>query len=424
MPDSVVKRLQRRLRDDLLSPPGSQYDSLHGLRAIASFLVVSYHVASFSGNLIYGPDSRSHMSLFYQMISAFWSGLDFFFVLSGFLIGRILMSSATKTGTVEFPRFFIRRAMRVFPAYYLVLTVAVLWYTRLDIPYAKFLLIGSQGWEAMRDASWMNYLYVMNYQFHAGAGNPMSWAWSLCVEEHFYLALPLILAITYRCKYKAMVPAALVIATLAPVVARGIQYLLNPALYMQDGFYFRTHNRIDEIMVGVLIAYLFVHHKAALQTFAKRAGGTLWVIGCAMIVAVWVFGGIQQTGAFAVVFQFSLVALGTGLLVINCLFLDNRFTRLLAHKAWYPWARVSYGMYLIHPFLLFVIMHWQWAFPQPSALDPPRFALLYALTMASSFVLAAIMFMCVERPLIDWGVRISDRYADRRAPIYPASMKR
>jgi peptidoglycan/LPS O-acetylase OafA/YrhL len=409
--DSLPRKLQQRLREDLLSPPNSQYDSLNGLRAIASFLVISYHVASFSGNMAHGPDSKEQMSLFYQIISAFWSGLDFFFVLSGFLIGRILMLSATKTGTIEFPRFFVRRAMRVFPAYYVVLTLAVFWYTRLDIPFAKFLLVGPQGWEAMRDASWKNYVYVMNYIFHSGAGNPMSWAWSLCVEEHFYLALPLMLAISYRFSHKAVVPTVLIIATLAPFVGRAVQYLQEPTLYMQDGFYFRTHNRIDEIMVGVLIAYLFVHHKTALQNFAERAGHACWIIGCAMIVSVWVFGGIQQTGAFAVIFQFSLIALGTGLLVINGLFLNNGITRLLAHKAWFPWARVSYGMYLTHPFLLFILMHWQWAFPQPSALTPLRFALLYALTILSSGLLAAIMFVCLERPLIDWGVRFSNRHA-------------
>lgn len=404
---SALTRLAGQLRQDLLSPPSSQYDSLHGLRAIACFLVVSYHVAIFSGNISMAPNGGDELTAFYQVINAFWSGLDFFFVLSGFLIGRILMSSATKTGSVEFPRFFVRRAMRVFPAYYLVLTLAVFGYTRLDIPYARYLLVGAEGWEAMRDLSWMNYVYVMNYFFSAGDANPMSWAWSLCVEEHFYLLLPLLLAILYRTDRRGVRPAALIIATILPFLGRAIQYGMDPTIFMQDGFYFRTHNRIDEIMIGVVIAYFFVHHRDLLRGLVERLGSLCWVFGFLLIGAVWTFGGIQQLGVFAVVFQFFLVAVGAGLLVLNGLFLNNSVTRMLAHRAWYPWARVSYGIYLTHPFVLFLLMEWQWAFPDPTQLSPLRFLCLYASTMLGSGLLAATMFVCVERPLIDWGTRIS-----------------
>jgi peptidoglycan/LPS O-acetylase OafA/YrhL len=407
---SVISRLGHRLREDLLSPPGNQYDALHGLRAVACFLVVGMHVAAFSGNLQLHPDGKVDLPLFYRVINAFWSGLDIFFVLSGFLIGRILMTSIASTGSLEFPRFFVRRALRVFPAYYFVLTLAVFWYTRLDIPAAKFMLVGPD-WTAMRDVSWMNYVYVMNYAFQAGDANPMSWAWSLCVEEHFYLLLPALLAILYRSDRRGIRPLVLIVATLLPVLGRAVQYALDPTIYMQDGFYFRTHNRIDEILVGVVIAYFFVHHREAFRVAAERAGAWCWISGFVLIGSVWVFGGIQELGIFAVVFQFLFIALGTGALVINALFLDNRVTRVLAHRAWYPWARVSYGIYLTPPFVLFIVLLWRGAFPHPTQLDPARFVLLYTLTIVGAGIVAATMFVCLERPLIDWGTRVSRRLA-------------
>jgi len=119
----MLRSIIKRVRADLLTPPADQLGALNGLRAIACLTVVCFHVAMFTGNISLNPDSKASLSTFYLLINGFWSGLDFFFVLSGFLIGRILMSSLAARGSVEFPRFFVRRAMRVFPAYYLVLAL-------------------------------------------------------------------------------------------------------------------------------------------------------------------------------------------------------------------------------------------------------------------------------------------------------------
>lgn len=403
-----------RISRDLLSPPASQFDSLNGIRAVACFLVVAYHVAAFSGTL-YADFSSESDQLFYRAVSALWSGLDFFFVLSGFLISRILLTSLTRKNSIEFPSFFVRRSMRVFPAYYLVLTLAIFWYTKLDIPYSQSLLVGSQGWEAMRDASWLNYVYLMNYTFSAGDPNPMSWAWSLCVEEHFYLLLPLFLLVLHKIGKPQLSLACVLIVTSIPMLLRGYQYYLDPGLDMQDGLYYRTHNRMDEIMVGVVIGYFYVHHMDWLKSFISRLGNAAWVLGVACILSVWIWGGIHITGMFPVVFQFFILALGTGFVLMNCLFLNNAATRALSWKAWFPFARVSYGIYLIHPYVLFVLMTWSEIFPNPTKLTPHEFLLLYALTMVFSTIIASIMFILLERPLIDLGVKWSKRFNTKSA---------
>ncbi len=405
----IFSKLNQRLRQDLLIPPGDQFDPLNGLRGIACLIVVWCHVAQFGGFFSQSPSTWNDVPLFFQVVLSMWTALDFFFVLSGFLIGRILLISLTTTGGVEFPRFFIRRAMRVFPIYYLVLTLAVFWYTRLDMPYAQLMLVGPDGWAAMRDISWMNYAYIMNYFFKSGDTNPMSWSWSLCVEEHFYMLIPFLLAILYGTKRRGVRPAVLIIATLLPFLGRAFQYFLDPSIYIMNGFYYRTHNRIDEVMVGVVIAYFFVHHYDALRKLVERLGSLCWIGAFVLIGSVWIFGGLYKYGIFVVVFQFLLCALGTGLLILNGLFLNNRVTRILALRLWYPWARISYGIYLIHPFILFFLMTWQWAYPDQASLAPARFLLIYLLTILSSGFVAAISFVCFERPLIDWGVQISKK---------------
>lgn len=394
---------------DLFSPPSGQLDALNGLRGIGCILVIAHHVASFSGNLSHGPNNADQLNSFFTVINTFWIGVDVFFVISGFLIARILMNNIARKGSIGFPRFFLRRAMRVFPAFYLVLTLAIFWYTKLDIPYAQYLLVGPEGWDAMARNSWENYLLVMNYNTGTGMPNVMGWTWTLCVEEHFYLILPPVLVMLYRSPRSWVVPAGLIAFIVLPIAGRAVQFAINPELFQLDGFFYQTHNRVDEIMLGVFIAYLYVHHKDKLQSVVLRAGHLCWITAIVILVLVGVYGGINRLGIFSVVFQYFLVAFAIGLLILNGLFLDNRATRIMTSHHPYLIARVSYGIYLLHPYVLFVLLMWSGAFPQPAALTWAQFILLYGLTLGLTTALAALMFVGFERPMMDLGARWTDQ---------------
>jgi peptidoglycan/LPS O-acetylase OafA/YrhL len=404
----AVGRIFDRVRTDLFSPPSGQLDALNGLRGIGCLLVIAHHVASFTGNLSSGPDNFERINgFFFQVVNQLWIGVDIFLVISGFLIGRILMNNISRRGSVEFPRFFLRRAMRVFPAFYLVLTLSIFWYTKLDIPHARYLLVGPDGWDAMVEDAWLNYVYLMNYFYGAGSSNPMGWTWTLCVEEHFYLFLPAALVLLYRSDRSWVLPVGLLSFIVLPIIGRGIQFALDPNLFQGDGFFYQTHNRIDEMMIGVFIAYLYVYHKDALQNFAVRSGSLCWISAIVILGFVGVYGGINRLGMFPVVFQYFLVAFAIGLLIINGLFLDNRATRVLTNRKPYLISRVSYGIYLLHPYVLFYILDFG-LFENPAALEPLQFVLLYTMTFAATTLVAAVMFVCIERPLIDLGVRWTD----------------
>jgi peptidoglycan/LPS O-acetylase OafA/YrhL len=237
----------------------------------------------------------------------------------------------------------------------------------------------------------------------------MSWAWSLCVEEHFYLLLPPILFLLYRVPRRALRPALLSLIVAAPLAGRALQYVADPSIDLVGGFYYYSHNRFDELFVGVLVAYLFVNHRDAFRSWAERRGSALWIAGLGCVAAVWAFGGLQERGAFAVAAQFSLMALGTGLLVVNCLFLENAATRFFSHALWFPLARVSYGLYLVHPFVLFGLLALYLRGGSLSDLGPGDVVGLYVLVMALSFLIASAMFVWVEAPLLRLGARTSAR---------------
>jgi len=101
--------------------------------------------------------------------------------------------------------------------------------------------------------------------------------------------------------------------------------------------------------------------------------------------------------------------------LVNVIFLDNPLSRFLAHRAWYPLARVSYGMYLVHPIVIFACVAWIKASLPKASVDSFLLLGLYAGAMAISFVVASTMFVLVERPLLDLRGRLGGR-AQRGAP--------
>ena len=157
-----------------------------------------------------------------------------------------------------------------------------------------------------------------------------------------------------------------------------------------------------------MIAYLHVVHGGALEATARRLRHVLWPLGFALAATVWIGGGLLATGGFAVVWQFLVMAVATGLVLVNNLYLRNRVARFFAHPFWYPLSRVSYGSYLVHPFVIFGLL----ALGLRLGVRPagvPGFAVFSFAVLAVATLLASILFIFVERPLLDYGVQLAKR---------------
>ena len=116
-----------------------------------------------------------------------WLGVDLFFVLSGFLIGGLLISEFEKHGKIDVPRFLGRRGLKIYPLYFIFLAYLLL------MPTLKTLLHRGDAWGTFSEhwsGVWPNLLFLQNYVGHSSAGH----LWTLAVEEHFYLLLPFVLA--------------------------------------------------------------------------------------------------------------------------------------------------------------------------------------------------------------------------------------
>ena len=191
------------------------------IRGVAILLVLVFHYNSYD-ILITSP--------VLSRIAGFgWAGVDVFFVLSGFLVGGLMMKEWKRTGSVDALRFLQRRAFKIWPAYYVFLLVATVIHVR---PLKSFF--------------WQNLLNVQNY-----FPSSLSHTWSLAVEEHFYLALA---AMVFLFTARRWRPTTLIATCLT--IAVFVEVLRALLLIHHHPVYFYTHTRIDALLLGVSLAAL------------------------------------------------------------------------------------------------------------------------------------------------------------------------
>lgn len=366
-------------------PAVSRIGPLDGLRGLAVLAVILYHGSVFE------PPSAGAATVLRAAAHFGWAGVDLFFVLSGFLITRIL--SETRTAENYFRVFYARRFLRIFPLYYSSLLLVVLAFG-----------VGAS------ESAWY-WLYASNVKMTLDGWPPapLSHFWSLAVEEQYYLVWPLVVQLLPR---RALVGLCGGLVLLVPA-ARVAGYVLGVP---EIGLYVLTPLRLDGLAAGSLLALLFqdlpeprryVPHAVAvlaLSTLAtgivvSRAGGPFWGTP-PMLTVGFTF---LATGFAAVVFL--VMALPRGSLLPRVL--DGRLLRAA--------GKVSYGMYVFHWPVTFALRE---AGFRPAAIAPgaPGWAGYFAVLLALVSLLAALSWKVLEGPCLALKDRVAYRYAETGPP--------
>lgn len=244
-----------------------------------------------------------HWTLLHFFVVWGWVGVDLFFVLSGFLISGLLFSEYKKRQSVSFKRFFIRRALKIYPAFYLFLGfTAVADYLsihRISPP----VLYGNEA------------LFVMNY-----LGGVFPHTWSLGVEEHFYLLLPIFLLFLIRNSaqrddpFRAL-PAACLFIALACILTRAIS--ASAAMPNYDAIYMETHNRMDALSCGVFLGYLHHFRPAVLERLMRSVTNRVLIalVSVALLSSAYF---IPRESRFFAIAGFMFIYLGwAGILLLS-----------------------------------------------------------------------------------------------------------
>lgn len=313
-------------------------------------------------------------------------GVELFFVLSGFLIGSILLSLAPRFDNVRvLPYFWQRRWFRTLPNYYLflILSIASFLFLAKKIPNILLYLTFTQNW------LWP----------HPDLMGP---AWSLAVEEWFYLLFPISLFLIYRLS-KSFTPAFLISAGIfivIPTLIR-IQWAAAGVSNWEESFRKVMFIRLDAIMYGVLAAW------------AKRRFPQGWIklrfpllaAGFLIIISSWAIATKQgfDSSFFAKTFLFSLVSLGFACMLPVCdqwqVSKENLLTRSFRLVALW-----SYSLYLCNLLVIGVFLFIQKRIHNPPALlDIAFFVLFYVVCM----VISSIVYTYFEKPIMDLREKFS-----------------
>lgn len=358
------------------------------LRAAAITWVLIYHASLF--DLL--PDDP-------WIVKFGWMGVDLFFALSGFLIARQLFGPFAAGKTPDLGRFFARRWLRTLPAYLVVLSVYVL------VPIAR-------DRPALLPA-WRFLTFTANIGMNIGVTSPTSFshAWSLCVEEQFYLLLPLaVMALAARPRLRTAVVAFAAVVALG-MALRGWTWLHDVARTPFDvtaaprpgqytlRIYYPTWMRLDDLAFGVAAAAVQVFRPRWWEALMRRANALL-VAGVAGVVGVSVLFGDQIASFSATLIGFPLLAASMALLVIGA----NAPRSLPAALAIAPvraLAAGAYSLYLSHKIVYHAV---QATLGRNAGLPAP---LTFCAALLGAALVAAALYWTVERPFL----KLRDRFA-------------
>lgn len=357
------------------------------LRAIAIAWVMLYHVTSYGVRL---PD----------VIEFGWMGVDLFFVLSGFLIGWQVLKPYTVGQRPDWQRFFVRRAWRVLPAYWVVLAAY------FAVPVIRESPNIQPAWH------FLTFTQNMFADYHAARA--FSHVWSLCIEEHFYLLLPAVVWLLSR-KPSARKTALTALAVLAGgMVLRGWiwEHDVAPYFHLKDGpgnFYHRyveriynpTYARLDGLLAGVMLAVVRGFRPRWWSWMMQRP---LWFLapGLAGVLATM---GLSTPGYAGAVFGYPLLSLGFALILVAAASPASWVGRTTLPGV-AQLASMAFSLYLTHKAVYHLVRHYL------GGVVPQATFSALLVYLGAALAVGALLYFAVERP----GLRLRERYDNMARP--------
>jgi peptidoglycan/LPS O-acetylase OafA/YrhL len=341
------------------------------LRALAIIVVVVYHAALFGFKL---PGRVDRFG---------WIGVDLFFVLSGYLIGGQLLAPLAHNQRIKLGRFFTRRALRIMPAYFAVLAI-------------YFLLPAWREYPEMSQPLWKFLLSVQNIALHGGTA--FSHAWSLAVEDQFYLALPFLLLFLYRRPRAAIIVPCLIVV--GGIALRAFLAEQNASVDggvsfrgFQAWIYYPTWTRLDPLVFGVVLAAIERFRPNWWQRLINCALW-LWLPAFALIAYALYLGETENLTVVACVWQFPLIAVGMAALLVCAVSPRLPLCRVSIPGAAFI-ASIAYSAYLIQKLVINGVEQ----FCTTHNIDLTSVPALLGVELCV-YIAATILFLSIERPFL------------------------
>jgi hypothetical protein len=353
--------------------------SIDSLRALAVLAVIIYHV-----DVNYLPGG--------------FLGVDLFFVLSGYLISSLIIKEFRKTGTVNLYNFYIRRARRLLPAVYFMITVGLVVMVLFnEVLLRKSHLDAIFGY--IYSSNWWYIFHKLDYFDSFGAQSPFKHLWSLAIEEQFYMIFPLLFLLVNGKKkskdgtYKLNKNFLYVVLGL--ILVSLIAHILLFDINNISRIYFGTDTRAFSLLVGVVGAILYpmerLHSKVTPQQ--NMIYSILSLVSIAGLITVMIYTSEYNTWLYRG--GFLLVAILGLIVIISSGKQHTLMSKLLSFKPIVFIGKISYSLYLWHfPVLVLTT-------PVSEIGNPNIFFVILRIIL--TFVLAIMSYVFVETPIRKLG---------------------
>ena len=360
--------------------PSVRIYGLDTLRALAILLVFMNHYMLFvSGEPTFG---------FLGELG--WTGVDLFFALSGYLIGNQIMAAIRSERGFSLKNFYARRLLRTVPNFYVVLALYALF------PYVRGTMVLPPLWKFLS--------FTQN--IHLMPGTAFSHAWSLCVEEQFYMLLPAIALLVAACRKSLLWAWVAIVASIAAgMLTRSCLWTAHVDGAADSGYqyytliYYSSVCRYDELVAGVALALLKNFHPGAWTRITSRGN---WALAAgAILLSVMYYLFLHDRMGYAItVYGYPMLGVSFALLLIAALSPGSLLQRTRVPGA-ASLALWSYAIYLSHKQLCVLLS----AQLKLVGIEPTMWSGVAIMAVATLFG-GWLLFRCVETPFM----KLRDRY--------------
>ena len=362
---------------------------LDGIRGMAMLLVLVWHYIACTS--LAPPGTPGGYGI--KALSMTWAGVDLFFVLSGYLIGGILIDNRASPN--YFQAFYARRFCRIFPLYYLSLGLFAFAVNAEWGRKSPWLFDGPLP-------IWAYATYLQNFVMASSASLGSNWmgpTWSLAIEEQFYVVLPLAVRLLPPVTLRKL----LTILVFSAPVLRGALFLWYPSGALAA--YVLLPGRWDALFLGVLGAFAVRQPEARAWLITHRGRIRGAVVG-GVVVTTWLL--VNGQGVYSIGMTFYghtvLAVMCLGLLLLASLGPGGFTRRLFSHPLLVWIGTISYGIYIVHqPMLGFAHA---WLREQRPRIADSADAWITLVALLLTFAVATASWRFFERPIVQYGRRI------------------